>query len=199
MVITGCNNRKSKKDSDQTSRDTAVQAGPATSAESNVLALTKGVMAALRDSNYKALAAFIHPSIGVRFTPYGYVDTVQDIVLKPGEILNELSGQPVTRTWGEFDGTGDPIKMTLKAYMNKFVYDVDFSTPEVININKIVSLGNAPDNIRAVYGDVQYTESHFSGFDKKYDGMDWRSLRLVFKNIEGKDWLVGIIHDQWTI
>jgi len=42
-------------------------------------------------------------------------------------------------------------------------------------------------------------EYHFPGFDKKYEGMDWASLRLVL--IEAKDgWkLVGIVHDQWTI
>jgi (p)ppGpp synthase/HD superfamily hydrolase len=42
-------------------------------------------------------------------------------------------------------------------------------------------------------------EYHFSGFDPKYEGMDWRSLRLVFEEKDNIWHLVGIIHDQWTI
>jgi hypothetical protein len=29
--------------------------------------------------------------------------------------------------------------------------------------------------------------------------MDWRSLRLVFEEQGGSWYLVGIVHDQWTI
>ena len=39
--------------------------------------------------------------------------------------------------WGDFDGTGDPIKMTLNNYMQRFVYDVDFVKPEKRSVNEI--------------------------------------------------------------
>jgi hypothetical protein len=42
-------------------------------------------------------------------------------------------------------------------------------------------------------------EYHFSGFVEDYGGMDWVSLRLVFIEEEGSWFLVGIVHDQWTI
>jgi hypothetical protein len=29
--------------------------------------------------------------------------------------------------------------------------------------------------------------------------MDWESLRLVFVQEDGAWWLVGIVHDEWTI
>jgi hypothetical protein len=29
--------------------------------------------------------------------------------------------------------------------------------------------------------------------------MDWQSLRLVFEETAGNWYLVGIVHDQWTI
>ena len=88
--------------------------------------------------------------------------------------------------------------MTLNEYMQTFVYDVDFVNPEIIKVNQMIGKGNALNNLLAVYKDDDFTESHFSGFDKKYEGMDWRSLRLVYKNTAGKYYLVGIIHDQWT-
>jgi hypothetical protein len=50
-----------------------------------------------------------------------------------------------------------------------------------------------------VYRNYDFTESHFSGFEEKYGGMDWRSLRLVFKEIKGRFFLVGVVHDKWTI
>jgi hypothetical protein len=50
-----------------------------------------------------------------------------------------------------------------------------------------------------VYRGDSYSEFYFPGFDPKYDGMDWRALRLVFKKENEKLYLVGIIHDQWTI
>ena len=49
------------------------------------------------------------------------------------------------------------------------------------------------------YQSAVVVEFYFPGFDPQYAGMDWRSLRLVFMQ-QGSDWfLVGIIHDQWTI
>ncbi|MFC7680891.1 hypothetical protein [Paenibacillus sp. GCM10028914] len=42
-------------------------------------------------------------------------------------------------------------------------------------------------------------EYHFDGFNPEYAGMDWKSLRLVFRLEEGSWRLSGIIHDEWTI
>lgn len=44
-----------------------------------------------------------------------------------------------------------------------------------------------------------YVEYHFPGFEKKYEGKDWKSLRLVFEKKNDRWYLVGIVHDQWTI
>jgi hypothetical protein len=41
-------------------------------------------------------------------------------------------------------------------------------------------------------------EYYFPGFDLQLQGMDWRSLRLVFTLYDNTWYLVGIIHDQWT-
>ena len=101
--------------------------------------------------------------------------------------------------WGEFDGTGDPIRMTLNNYLQRFVYDVDFIKPEKRTVNEFIGAGNSLNNLLSVYKDHDFTESHFSGFDKKYAGMDWKSLRLVFKERNKRFFLVAIIHDEWTI
>ena len=168
--------------------------------DSVLLKLTQTILATLKNKNYPAFANYIHPIEGIRFSPYGYVDTMHDIKLSKQKFITE-AGNPDQgmMVWGAFDGTGDPIKMTLNNYMNRFVYDVDFIKPEKRKVNEFIGGGNSLNNLLSVYRDCDFTESHFSGFDEKYGGMDWKSLRLVFRNRNGRFLLVGIVHDEWTI
>ncbi|MEO7960049.1 MAG: hypothetical protein ABIR19_00800, partial [Ginsengibacter sp.] len=106
---------------------------------------------------------------------------------------------PQIISWGAYDGEGGDIRMTIGDYFKKFVYDVDFLSPEKTSYNQTMGAGNSLNNITEIYKDADFMENYFSGFDKKYDGMDWRSLRLVFKEFEGNYYLVGVVHDQWTI
>jgi len=168
--------------------------------DSILLKTTQNILLLLKTKNYSAFANYIHPVEGIRFSPYGFVDTIHDIKLSKQKFINE-AGQPMQNmiVWGEFDGTGDPIKMTLNNYMQRFVYDVDFVNPEKRSLNEFIGGGNSLNNLELVYKNCDFTESHFSGFDKKYAGMDWKSLRLVFKIRNRKFLLVGIVHDEWTI
>jgi hypothetical protein len=168
--------------------------------DSILLKTTQYILTLLKRKNYSAFANYIHPVEGIRFSPYGFVDTIHNIKLSKQKFINE-AGQPMQNmiVWGEFDGTGDPIKMTLNNYMQRFVYDVDFVKPEKRSVNEFIGGGNSLNNLELVYKNCDFTESHFSGFDKKYAGMDWKSLRLVFKIRNRKFLLVGIVHDEWTI
>ena len=168
--------------------------------DSILLKTTQNILALLKAKNYAAFANYIHPVEGIRFSPYGFVDTIHDIKLSKQKFINE-AGQPIQDMidWGAFDGTGDPIKMTLNNYLQRFVYDVDFAKPEKRSVNEFIGGGNSLNNLELVYKNCDFTESHFSGFDKKYGGMDWKSLRLVFKVRNKKILLVGIVHDEWTI
>jgi hypothetical protein len=168
--------------------------------DSILLKTTQNILTLLKNKNYLAFANYIHPVEGIRFSPYGFVDTIHDSKLSKQKFINQVR-EPVQDmiVWGEFDGTGDPIQMTLNNYMQRFVYDVDFVKPEKRSVNEFIGGGNSLNNLESVYRNCDFTESHFSGFDKKYGGMDWKSLRLVFKVRDRKFWLVGIVHDEWTI
>ena len=89
--------------------------------------------------------------------------------------------------------------MTIENYFKKFVYNADFLNAEQTNLNKMVGSGNSLNNLITTYKGCNYTESYFSGFDKKYDGMDWCCLRLVYTKYQLKYYLIAIVHDQWTI
>ncbi len=155
------------------------------------------VVAALATGNPGALAAFVHPEGGVRFSPYGYVDTKDDRVLDAAALGSPDEGGPLR--WGHFDGTGEPIDLTIREYFERFVFDVNFVDAPEVGYNTRIGSGNSIDNSPEVYPDGIRVEYHFPGFDAKYAGLDWRSLRLVFEYENNCWYLTGIIHDQWTI
>ncbi len=141
----------------------------------------------------------IHPIEGIRFSPYGFIDTLEHKHFTATQFL-EMAKTPTQKkqNWGNYDGTGEKIRLTFNEYFAKFVYNVDFSNAPQVALNKTIAEGNSPNNIATIYSNASFSESYFSGFDKKLEGMDWTALRLVFKPYNGKWYLVGIIHNQWT-
>ncbi len=166
--------------------------------DSVLLDLTKEILTAIKEKDYKKLTEYIHPEDGIRFSPYGFIDTANDVTATRSTFkLNAYTNKK--RIWGYFDGSDDPIKMTSKEYFKRFVYDADFLNAEKTSLNQCLGGGNSQNNILVIYDGLPFTESYFSGFDEKFGGMDWRALRLVFKEYEGKYYLVAIVHDEWTI
>jgi len=166
--------------------------------EVNISDLTQTILEQIKNKNYSSLIQYIQPDSGLRFSPYGYINTNTDIVIKPTRFRSMINDS-TKFVWGHYDGSGDEISLTFKEYFDKFVYNVDFLKAEKLSINKSAAKGNSLNNIMKVYPNAEYTESYFSGFDKKYDGMDWQALRLIYKKQAGKYYLIGIVHDQWTI
>jgi len=168
--------------------------------DSVLLRLTNNILVALKNKNFSVFANYIHPVSGIRFSPYGYVDTLSHLRFSRDKFITTAKDDNQEMiVWGKFDATGDPIKMTLNNYLQRFVYDVDFIKPEKRTVNEFIGTGNSLNNLLSVYKNCDFTESYFSGFKKEYAGMDWKSLRLVFKERNGKFFLVGIVHDEWTI
>jgi len=156
------------------------------------------VLAAIKAKDMETLAQAVHPDKGVRFSPYAYVNTETNLVFTSDQIRKLPSDEKVY-VWGSYDGSGEPIELSFADYYNKFVYDKDFLHAEEIGYNKILGKGNSLINISEVYPEAKFVEYHFPGFEPKYEGMDWKSLRLVFEKKASVWYLVGIIHDQWTI
>jgi hypothetical protein len=172
-------------------------------AEDAVAARALEAILAIRDKDLVTLSALVHPEKGLRFSPYAYVRVGgdpddRDLVYDATEIAG-LAGDETVRTWGIYDGVGTPIELTFDAYWAHFCYDVDFAGAHVVGYNQRVGWGNTIDNIAEVYPEAVTVEYHFTGFDPQYGGMDWRSLRLVLEEWAGRWYLVGLVHDEWTI
>lgn len=153
---------------------------------------------AIRGKDAVTLADLTHPQKGIRFTPYTYVSLEQDVVFSKEEILDFFNNQEVY-LWGYYDGSGEEIKLTPSEYYERFIYSADFIKAEQVGYNEVLSSGNMLENQFEVYDNAIVVEYYFPGFDSKYSGLDWESLRLVFEDYDGSWKLVGIIHNQWTI
>lgn len=156
------------------------------------------IVSALATGNMVALASFVHPSKDVRFSPYGYVNVDSDLVFTDLEVEMLMNDNTVYH-WGSFDGSGLPIEMTFAEYYERFVYDEDYLNAVEKSVNQRLGQGNTLDNSVDVYPNGTVVEYYFPEIDPQYGGMDWRSLRLVLEKEAGQWYIVGIIHDEWTI
>ena len=201
ILVLACNNSSNKKNSDSGDTTITDSTSKINTSELNttLIALNKEILNSIKKKDYQSLSNHIHPILGLRFTPYATVNLNNDVVVKPNELVKMMKDSDTHLFWGSYDGTGDPIDLITKDYFAQFVYDVDFINAEKITINKSSARGNSINNIASIYPECDYVENYFSGFDKQYDGMDWRALRLVFKKEGERYYLVGIVHDQWTI
>jgi hypothetical protein len=149
----------------------------------------------LKQRDFIHLATLL-PTEGLRFSPYTSVRP-EDLTFNPLQVAN-LADDAKVYHWGIFDGSGKPIDLAFRDYYKRFIYDVNFAQPDEIGFNASLGKGNMINNIAEFYPGAAVVEYHFPGFDPNYDGLDWRSLRLVFALHDQKWALIGIVHDQWS-
>lgn len=157
------------------------------------------VMEMIANKDAAALNTKVSPTRGLRFSPYQYVDEDKDIVFYPNKEITSMFTNTRIYLWGEYDGTGDDMSRDFTSYYNEFVYNEDYLNPKILGINTVVSHGNTLNNIEDVYINDEYVEFYFDGFDPQYEGMDWKSLTLVFEKVNDTYYLVGVISGRWTI
>ncbi|RYE29217.1 MAG: hypothetical protein EOP48_32775 [Sphingobacteriales bacterium] len=73
--------------------------------------------------------------------------------------------------WGEQDGSGDSILLSIPDYFKKYVYNADFINADRAAIDSFIGHGNSLNNLKTVYKNARFIEYHFPGFDKKYSGI----------------------------
>ena len=165
--------------------------------QSQVLPLADIAIQALKDMDMTALATLAHPEKGVRFSPYSFV-LPEHLAFSPDQFPGLLD-DPNAYTWGAFDGSGEPIQMTFKDYFERFIYSKDFASAGQVGLDQRLGRGNTIDNSHEFYPEAMVVEYFIPGEKPEYGGLDWQSLRLVFQQENGAWYLVGVIHDEWTI
>jgi hypothetical protein len=159
-------------------------------------AQSRAVIAALKKRDMIALSRYVHPQLGLRFSPYSTVQKSDRAF--PIAQVRRLNQNKTRYLWGSYDGTGDPIRLTWNAYYKEFVFPHDYTRAPKTQYNSDIVSGYT-SAIRDFYPKAIFVRYLFPGFNPKYEGMDWRGLWLVW-NRSGNGWkLVGIANDQWTI
>jgi hypothetical protein len=171
-------------------------------AEAKVLteARARQIMIALKNRDMRRLSGFVHPSRGVRFSPYVYVDTKVTRVLSRRQLVS-LYRSNRRLVWGEADGSGDPIRMTFRRYLGAYVYRQDLLSDKEPTYNpERTHSGNTISNLRQVYPrSIIVAYGHEGTTGPQGGAMDWQVLYLIFEKM-GREWyLVGIANDEWTI
>lgn len=178
-------------------KDTVVaQEQPKSPVHDSVLLVASQVLQSLKNKDYRSFARYFHPKETVLFSPYGHINKATCKKLLAKDFLESIE-KNWTLTWGVYDGTGESMKIKVIPYLDKFVYDADYLSSDQSAFDQVIKKGNSLDNLAEVYPGLHFVDYHIPGTDPS--GMDWRSLRLVFKKYNNEYYLVAVIHDQWTI
>ena len=164
----------------------------------SLLSSACAVCRCLQQQNWSALSGYVHPDRGVTFTPYSTVEPSSDRNFTADQIKN-LAQDTNVYTWGFEDGRGNPIQMTISQYMERYVYDRDYVQVPEIGVDRIMTGGNALENLTEAYDGCRFVDFSFPSADPVNDGLDWSSLKLVFQAGEERWYLVGVVHGEWTI
>jgi hypothetical protein len=161
----------------------------------------RAVMLAIKARDMQRLATFVHPGRGVRFSPYISVDTKTERALSRQQVVN-LYWSRRRLVWGEADGSGDPIRLTFRQYLKRYVYRQDLLSDREVGYNPLNRRGpgTAINNLLEVYPRailVRYSHEGITG--PQGGAMDWQQLWLVFEKWRGEWYLVGIANNEWTI
>lgn len=199
FLSTACFNNANKDNQQQDSLVTAsAEDSLSFASDTSLRGASERVLSLMKAEKFDSLTLYFHPEKGVRFSPYGFIDTAGHIRMDATDFQQALNAEEVLH-WGAYDGSGDPIDATIREYFDRFVYDADFLNAEQTHEDRTVASGNSLNNLSQIYPQARYTESYFSGFEEKYQGMDWRALRLVFEKKDGRYLLIAVVHDEWTI
>ncbi|MDR6920652.1 hypothetical protein [Chryseobacterium sp. 2987] len=154
------------------------------------------VLQTLKNKDYKAFASYIHPEKGIRFSMYAMVEPKEDKQFSKAD-FEKFQPTKTLFTWGAMDGSGDPYKATINDYLSKWVFSKDYTASQY-SVNEFQAGGNSLNNLKEIYTGDDFTENYIKGTAKNGE-MDWKTLRLVWEEFQGKYYLIAVVNDQWTI
>jgi hypothetical protein len=159
-------------------------------------------IAAFKAKDMRRIARLAHPTRGVRFTPFSFVEVGRDVVLTRADLEKAMT-DPKVRNWGMMGESDDSIEMTFAQYHARFIYDADFARlgrasgkgphPQQRSTDNLEVLN---DVIRKTYPQGRVFEFHQPSRNDSV--ADWRVLRLVCQEQAGRFYLAGVIHSELT-
>ncbi len=153
---------------------------------------------AMRTGKAQALARFIHPGKGVRFSPYAFVQPMTDIAFTQAQLVEAASSSEKLR-WGTDYATSQPLEMPFAEYFKRYVYDKDYAAAQRVGFNQAIGSGSMIQNHNEMYPEavsVEYYVPEPGAVPGNATARNFKSLRLLFEHSDDQWWLVGIVHDD---
>ena len=161
----------------------------------DLAALAAEVTDCLDRHDYDALADCVHPVYGLVLCPYSTINLGTNQCFTPQRVAAADRDRTVY-VWGVKYGSDEPIQLTAKEFFEDYLYDRDYVKAPVMGFNTILRVGNALENVGAVFPDGQFVDLYFPSTSA--EAADWRILRLVFEEHEGEMKLSAMIHSEYT-
>ena len=120
-------------------------------------------------------------------------------VLTSADFANAGGEDDVLRTWGEQDGTGDPIELTVGEMLDLIASSKGLIATERVAINERIKFGNTIDNMAEAFPDATIVELHYGGDEGDQADFTWATVRLGFEPDGNGYRLVAIALDNWTV
>jgi len=194
LLLFSCANDKNKTVVKDKKEKNVTEIDTENSKEFSLIETSDKAINLLKNKKFVALSSLIHPTLGIRFSPTAYIDVNTDLSFNTVH-FKSLIAQQDKLSWGTHKGSGESINLAFNNYYAAYIYDADYLNAERITANNCLKDGSVMNNISEIYGDAEYVEYYFSGFEKQHDGLDWKALRLVFKKLDNKYYIIGVVHN----
>ena len=163
-----------------------------------VRSMSDAVIVALKNNDMATVAFFTHPTKKLRIAPYPFL-TSADQKFSASNV-GGLLGDTTVRTWGHYDGSGNPISKTFANYYPEFVWSHDFTDVAiVVGENVRIHTAQLSTNWATVYPGRVFIEYNFPGTSAS-SNMDWRSFILIWQKDGNGVWrLVCMTNDMQSV
>lgn len=167
--------------------------------EQELIELATKIFDRLLNRDYETVSTYISDDYKVVFTPYANVEWDNAVKFSANEVAGFGTSETVY-TWGNYDGSGEPIDMTPQEFTSTFITNHFYPGAPNVSVDKKVGNNTLEDNTSNYENIEHFVEFHYPMFNPEFEGLDWESLRFGFKkDASGEYKLTIIIHDCWTI
>jgi hypothetical protein len=164
---------------------------------SAVLARAREALSAIAARDMRRLSSVVHPEKGILFSANALPNCY--VVRYSREELLSAMRDPARRIWGQIAEAGPPPPLhegTFAEFLRKWLYDGDYARARDDTVDGSGTEGKTGELAQTYFPEARIVEFHIPS---PTDGMDWRSLRLVFEGYKGALYLVAALPQGWTI
>lgn len=172
---------------------------PTVSDSAQLVDLAKQILQFAKDKDYAKIADHVHPTQGIRFSPYAFVKKDDHKHFTAEEFQEQVTKNLNKKVlWGTSDPMSEPIRRTVEAYFKEFGYDKDYLGAGAYGYNQTMGGSTVMNNLEEMYPKAPHVEVYWVPADEEKAPFEWGALRLVFEKQGDQYYLIAWVHDAWN-